>query len=254
MSADKMKTLIPQNALRRRREELGRLENQRITQEDIAARSGEALSQRTVSHLEAGTIDLGSLSMGRVTALARALKWSLAEIQAATGFDLGLHPNHEGFEREKGVTLEYINSSVITMKDIYDFTEAAKPPEQMTAIPDLSPTPVLTTELRPATALFRVSGDGMVGGEGGGIQPGDIIYVDTADLSPEDDGVYLAHVYGKPVTLHRLRELGGTLWLFSDNADQSAYPPIPLSGAKLLGRVHDVKRDPPVRLGRRGSN
>jgi transcriptional regulator with XRE-family HTH domain len=93
MAAAKTSPPIRFNALRQRREELSRQEGQRLTQEDIAARTGDAVSQRTVSHLEAGSIDLGSIAATRLAALTRALKWSLADLQEATGVDLGLQPH-----------------------------------------------------------------------------------------------------------------------------------------------------------------
>jgi transcriptional regulator with XRE-family HTH domain len=92
MVAAKSSPPIRFNALRQRREELSRQEGQRLTQEDIAARTGDAISQRTISHLEAGSIDLGSIAATRLSALARALKWSLVDLQEATGVDLGLLP------------------------------------------------------------------------------------------------------------------------------------------------------------------
>ncbi|GGJ65116.1 hypothetical protein GCM10008939_06230 [Deinococcus aquiradiocola] len=43
-----------------------------------------------MSHLEAGTIELGSIAASRLVALARALKWTLLELQEATGIDLAI--------------------------------------------------------------------------------------------------------------------------------------------------------------------
>ena len=78
-------------AIRARREELGKSKGDKITQEEVAARTGDLVSQRTVSHLEKGTIDLSSLAYGRVVALAKALDWTLPEMQRATG----LHVDEE---------------------------------------------------------------------------------------------------------------------------------------------------------------
>lgn len=86
-------------ALKRRREELGEREGTRITQEELSSRTGDVVAQRTISHLEQGTVELPSLAINRVTALARALKWSLYDLQEVTGVDLGVEkPLAKGFE------------------------------------------------------------------------------------------------------------------------------------------------------------
>lgn len=85
-------------AIRARREALGKSEGDKVTQEEVAARTGDALSQRTVSHLEKGTIDITSLAYGRVVALAKALNWTLPELQTATGIDMAL-PQQEVLEQ-----------------------------------------------------------------------------------------------------------------------------------------------------------
>ncbi|WP_264778930.1 helix-turn-helix domain-containing protein [Deinococcus aetherius] len=72
-------------ALKARREALGLSKGEKVTQEDIAARTGDLISQRTVSHLENGSVDLQGLAFGRVVALAKALNWTLPEFQRATG-------------------------------------------------------------------------------------------------------------------------------------------------------------------------
>ena len=93
MAMPKSAVPIRFSALRARREELSRLEGRRLTQEDIADRTGEAISQRTVSHLEAGSIELGSIAASRLVAFAKALNWTLGELQEATGIDLAIERN-----------------------------------------------------------------------------------------------------------------------------------------------------------------
>lgn len=74
-------------AIRARREALGRSEGDKVTQEEIAARTGDVVSQRTISHLEKGSIEISGLAYSRVVALAKALNWSLPEFARATGLD-----------------------------------------------------------------------------------------------------------------------------------------------------------------------
>lgn len=88
-------------AIKARREALSRSEGDRVTQEEIAARTGDIVSQRTVSHLEQGSIEITGLAYGRVVALAKALKWTLPEFARATGLDpdgLEENPNAEAEE------------------------------------------------------------------------------------------------------------------------------------------------------------
>lgn len=87
-------------ALKMRRLQLGGL-----TQEDVQARSGDAISQGTISDLERGKVALDSLNIKRAAALARALNWSLSELQTATGTDLGLDASElEAQERRQSST------------------------------------------------------------------------------------------------------------------------------------------------------
>lgn len=70
-------------ALKTRRFELGK------SQEGVALDSG-ILNQTTVSELEGGKYELQNLTAARVAGLARGLEWTLAELEAETGVDLGL--------------------------------------------------------------------------------------------------------------------------------------------------------------------
>jgi transcriptional regulator with XRE-family HTH domain len=65
--------------LKLRRVELG------LTQEQLSAATAEAVSQRTVSHLERGKFNLGDLAFSRVIALAQALQWSFDDLKNIVG-------------------------------------------------------------------------------------------------------------------------------------------------------------------------
>gem|GEM_PF-5208391 len=69
--------------LRLRRVALGK------SQEAVALDSG-ILNQTTVSELEGGRYELANLTAARLAGLAKGLNWTLAELEAATGIDLGL--------------------------------------------------------------------------------------------------------------------------------------------------------------------
>lgn len=72
-------------ALKLRRVELGK------SQADVAFDS-DVLTQTTVSELERGKYSPADLTATRLAALAKGLNWSVAELERATGLDLGLSP------------------------------------------------------------------------------------------------------------------------------------------------------------------
>lgn len=71
-------------ALKVRRSQLG------LSQEGVAEASRDGISQKAVSDLETGRVHLTDMALSRVIALAQALSWSLADMQQATGVDLGI--------------------------------------------------------------------------------------------------------------------------------------------------------------------
>lgn len=96
------------------------------TQEEIAAASGDVLSQGSVTDLERGRISLDKMETRRVAALAKALDWSLYELQQATGIDLGIDaPSSNVEDAPLGVRVR-----------IFPLSEASKPVSQWQAIPD----------------------------------------------------------------------------------------------------------------------
>ncbi|WP_168734764.1 helix-turn-helix domain-containing protein [Deinococcus sp. KSM4-11] len=59
-----------------------------LRQEDIAARTEDAISQGTISDLERGKVLISNLTSTRVSHLASALNWTVAEMQEALGIRL----------------------------------------------------------------------------------------------------------------------------------------------------------------------
>ena len=69
-------------AIRARRQFVG------LTQEALA--NDADISQATVSEIERGDLDIHALSLGRVVSYARALRWTLAEMEFALGLNLNV--------------------------------------------------------------------------------------------------------------------------------------------------------------------
>ena len=223
--------------LRARRARLG------LRQEDVSERTEDRVSMGTVSDLERGKVQLGNLTYPRVVDLAQALEWTVAELSEQTGVALATSDDKSS-DTAPSQALESVG---FVMKDVFDLLVASRPLSEAEPIPDLSPIPVPRNLARPGLVLFRVRGDSMtVGAEG--IHEGDIIYVDTHDRTPHPDRVYVIHIPGDGVTLKRVRSLGGALWLFSDNPDQTRHAPFQADSASVIGRVYDLSRRPRVRL------
>lgn len=135
-----------------------------------------------------------------------------------------------------------------TMKPVYDLAQASRPLSEADALMDIPAAFVPNTELRTGTELFKVRGSSMALNGGGGIQPNDVVYADTHDTTPRPNGVYVIYISGGGTCIKRVRELGGQLWLFSDNPDQAIYPPFQADEARIIGRVHKIVRDVQVAL------
>jgi predicted transcriptional regulator len=59
------------------------------TQADIAADSEDVLSQGNITDIESGKVHLENVGVRKAVVLARALDWTLKDMQAATGVNLG---------------------------------------------------------------------------------------------------------------------------------------------------------------------
>ncbi|GEM46617.1 helix-turn-helix transcriptional regulator [Deinococcus cellulosilyticus] len=153
------------DALRMRRSALG------LSQDEVAQRSQDGLAQRTVSALENGTIDLRDLSVGRLLALARALGWTLYDLQQATRLDLGI-------ETPEG----RLSPAPVRTFPLYPLEEASKPLSQMKPFPEY-PAPVWARDACPGLCVFFEGHHPVTGGK--------LHYIDTTDHHPEPDHAYL---------------------------------------------------------------
>ncbi|WP_380059993.1 XRE family transcriptional regulator [Deinococcus hohokamensis] len=199
-------------ALRMRRLQLGNL-----TQEDIQARSGDTISQGTVSDLERGKITLDSLNVIRANGLARALGWTLADLQDATGVDLGA-PRAEPLP------------TTTEPNPVYSLQQLKDPTAQPLGLN-------LTPSVKGNPANWRqtiMDGDEMEPR----IRDGESIYFDTDRTTPEK-GVFVI-IHQDRVYVRRYSDLpSGPAW----TADNPAYahqfiPHTP--SVQVLGRIYRV--------------
>ncbi|WP_165953335.1 LexA family transcriptional regulator [Deinococcus sp. S9] len=208
------------DALRERRMKLA------LSQEEVAARTGDALSQRAISALETGATPLEKVAISRVISLANALNWSLRQMQEATGVELGA-TNHDGW------TLAPVPN--IHRVPVIGLASAGAPVADEQDERIIGWEYPAADEYRPHMLCLQVDGESMDNGEADGLRDGDRLYVDTRDLTLQEGKVYVVHVHGNGIVVKRARQLGNDWWLFSDNANFSPTRP---DEATIIGRVY----------------
>ncbi|GMA14677.1 LexA family transcriptional regulator [Deinococcus metallilatus] len=211
--------------LRARRVALG------LRQDEVARRTaaqgGEAgsVTQPYLSRLERGTRPLSALTPARQDALRRALEISASEWAARTGLPLFSPAGGEG---DALASLELVRVPVRALA-----TAGLPLSEDPGSVIDIELVPA--REHRPGMLVLEVQGQSMTEPGGGGIRPGDRIYVDPGDLDLREGRVYVLHVPGLGLTVKRLRHYGEHVWLTSDNPD---HPPVRPEEATIVGRVY----------------
>ena len=199
------------DALRARRLQLDK------RQEDLAFAAG--LSQKLISELERGTHSLLSVSMGNVIRLSRALNWSLAEMQRATGVDLGV-----------------MDAELVAQgsADVYALEAALNPGAPGLVVGHDAITPGLQRPL-----LLRADTDEMVGTSAASIRPGSVLHVEQADTTPEEGRVYvITDQDGVHVRIYTTTRLGAVF-----RAENRSHEDIPASEAAVIGRIVSVATD-----------
>ncbi|WP_168734699.1 LexA family transcriptional regulator [Deinococcus sp. KSM4-11] len=214
-------------ALRVRRVQLG------LSQEDLAARTDDLVSQRTVSALETGATPLDKMAIARVVSLANALDWSIRQMQDATGIDLGAAIPTEWVQAGSGK--QTLTSVADVMRvPVIGMASAGAPvndEEDERIIGWEYPT---ADEYRPHMLVLQVDGESMNNGDAKGMQHGDRLYIDPRELELHEGRIYVVHVHGNGIVVKRARKLGSDWWLFSDNKD---FAPTKPDQATIIGRV-----------------
>ncbi|WP_407541458.1 helix-turn-helix transcriptional regulator [Deinococcus radiomollis] len=203
-------------ALKLRRVEIG------LSQEDVAVASNDVIQQSTISALEVGKTSLTEVSFVRVVALAKALNWSLVELQRATGVDLGI----------TGLKLASDRSM-----PVYPLSATAHPeyPGSAVGIEDVPPT------TRSNTLIVRADTEEMNGVSPASIRKGEHVYIHLGSTQPTVGYVYAIQSENQ-VHLRRYEEgRFGPVWV-SEN--RNTYEDIPGSEASILGLVYLVTSDP----------
>lgn len=206
-------------ALRLRRTQLG------MSQEAVAAASEDGISQKAVSDLETGRIHLADMALGRVVALARALSWSLADLQRATGIDLAVVEVEEAGQEATPVFL------------LQDLLKDERSPD---AYAFIAPNPRL--KMPPTYYVVFADSNEMSSGEQRSIHKGDLVFLDPRDTTPDRNNNVYAIAHGDRVHLRRLTTLPSGPAFTADNP-ALALNFIPVEQARVLGRAFRVVSD-----------
>lgn len=183
--------------------------------QELAAERAE-MSQSYYSEVERGDKPLHSLTLGKLLGLARALEWTLSEMQQATGLDLGIP------------TAEPLASGEPT--PVYSLTALGKDkpkPEGFNVTPHPGPHPAEWMQT-------FMEGDEMLPK----IREGESIYFDTTKTTP-DKGIYVIRHDGRAYVRRYSTLPSGPAW----TADNPAYALnfIPASSSiSVLGKVYRV--------------
>ncbi len=207
-------------ALKMRRVQLGNL-----TQEEIQARAEDVISQGTVSDLERGKITLDSLNVKRASALARALEWTLSDMQRATGVDLGIS---EAEDTAREAT------------PVYRLQDLTNPKRQPDSTVFVLPNPKVPNPRNYVVAL--ADSDEMASDRSGSIHSGDLLFIDTNDIAGDRENNNYVIEHAGHIHVRRLTKLPNGLAFTADNPAY-AYKFIPAEQARVLGRIYRRVRD-----------
>lgn len=192
------------------------------------------VTQPYLSRLERAARPLAALTPARQDALRRALEVPAGEWVARTGLPL-LQPAPSDDALE---VLELVRVPVRALASAGLPVTEDTGPVFVGSVIDHELVPV--RDHRPGMLVLEVGGESMTTAAGGGIRPGDRIYVDPGDLDLREGLVYVLHISGLGLTVKRLRRYGGgrdggALWLTSDNPD---HPPVKPEEVTVVGRVY----------------
>lgn len=194
-----------------------------MRQEDVANEA--EVSQKLVSEIERGEQDLLMVSVSRLARLAAALDWSLNELQSSTGLNLGIRDVASHDEVKPVANVHIVPVRTLAAAGPAFYTEAAVIDSEV----------VENHLFRDAMLVVQVTGDSMTPQ----LHEEDRVYIDTRDLDKQDGKIYLLHLHGNGFVLKRMRKMGSSWLLTSDNP---AYPPLPTHDATIVGRAYHRTR------------
>lgn len=222
------------NALRMRRIALN------LKQEEVAARTDDAISQGTISDLERGKVDILNMTTSRATRLAGALDWTLQEMQDAlnvqlvypSAIDVAVDLASRGTQKflRQLTQPDTVRSSVRVRIPVYALAAAgagAWTDEDVIDYIEVEP----EVANRRNRTTFQVDGDSMEPT----LSDGDYIHVDIADQDIRHDKIYVVKIKGDGIVVKRA-------WVYDDltvelRSDNLKHKPLNPDDAIVIGRV-----------------
>lgn len=194
-----------------------------LSQEIVAERA--EMSQSYYSDVERGDKPLHSLTVGKLLGLASALNWTLAEMQRATGVNLGI------------VETETTGQDATPIYKLQDLAQDTRQPDAWAFV---APNPRVQTPPN-ALAVFADSNE-MTSDQQRSIHEGDIVFLDLSDTTADrPNNIYAVEHQGK-VHLRRLTPLPSGLAFTADHST-FALNFIPADQARVLGRAYRIVSD-----------
>ena len=130
---------------------------------------------------------------------------------------------------------------------IYALASAGLDATEVEPLHKFAPLMMPVQSWHPALRMFLAVGHSMDSGREDGIRDSDTMHVDMRDVDPVPGRVCIVEIAGKGVFVKRIKRLGGSLWLVSDNPDDAKYPDFQVEDARILGTVYNVTRNVKVR-------
>jgi len=163
------------------------------------------------------------MAVSRLRSYARALNWTLKDMQEATGLDFGVpadEPNWTlagtGNSPRRYLALDGAIQAELVIIPVYAIAAAGKGVyvEERDAIGYVEVAREIARH--PHRATFAIEGDSMEPT----VSHGDVVHVDRSDIDLRDDKIYLVEIEGSGYVVKRAREYGNTVWfLVSDNPE-----------------------------------
>lgn len=209
-------------SVQKRRQELGE------TQESLA--EAIDLSQSFIGKLERGAADVSAMKVKNFVALLERLRWSAADFAEETGMELSplIRPAAGGGGKGK----KNVSMPSLVRAEVYAPATAGRP--SLEGAEHRTHTYLHGRDLKEGLEFYVAEGDSMTTADPNSIYDGDILHVNAFDRTLIPGRVFLFHIPGDGLTVKRTRNIGGELWLMSDNPSHDPFRP---SEVEVLGRV-----------------
>jgi transcriptional regulator with XRE-family HTH domain len=199
------------------------------------------VSQPSISEYERNVRPVTELTMDRLTAYATGLKWSVSQLLEATGMksDSSTQFFAPGLTSPKVLDADnplHFSKAGGEFRMVKNIAHATRPQSSTDQQPNTGSTFVKTEHLRPGLEVWEAHGLSMASGKDG-IEHGDILYIDTHDLKPVENKIYVFHVPGDGYCVKRLLKLGTEFWLKSDHPDHESFK---TDDVEIIGRVFQI--------------